>query len=142
MSSGPNCSRPKLLGFMKYSPKQYAAAFLEATKDKAVNKEKQVIKNFLNLIFKNGDWQYRRAILSEVEKSFLAKAGIRRVRIESPDPVQAGLKREVKNILDSDIIFSEKIDANLLAGLKILIDDELLIDATGKHAVDSMFVKN
>mgnify|MGYP003394656396 FL=1 len=64
---------------------------------------------------------------------------MRKVRIESAAPVSAQLKKEISEILGKKIVLEEKTRPDLLAGIKILVDDELLIDATGKRQLERIF---
>lgn len=124
---------------MRYTPKQYALALQAALQEKTVKERKNILRNFLRLIVKNKDLPRLNLITNEVERGERKTKGILKVEISSPHPPDEGFKTELKKILGKKIFFAEKIDPNLFAGLKILIEDETLIDATAKNQLAKIF---
>ena len=124
---------------MKYSSQQYADALLSALEGKADSDQKKVFRSFLGCISKNGDWFLLPTILRKVEKKHLSKAGLHKVDIS----VTSALSSEQKKIIDDVLQGKAKVDVSydpeLLAGVKIIVDHEILIDATGKHMVEQLF---
>ena len=126
---------------MRHSPKQYAQALLEALKDKPEREHKEIMKNFLVILAKNGDRSKLSSIIRDMEKGYLKEAGLKKVIIESPQPVSSKTKKEVEGILGKNIMVFEKINPELLAGIKILIDDTTLIDASAQSRINKIFNK-
>lgn len=124
---------------MRYSIKQYALALLTSLERKKGKERKKIICNFLNLLTGSGDQTKLELIIKEAEKTARRKRGIYKVELTSPTKISAKLKKEIEKIIGKKIIFAEKIDAEVSAGLKILIEDETLIDATAKSQIAKIF---
>lgn len=78
-------------------------------------------------------------IIKEAEKITRRKRGIYKIELTSPTKISIKLKKEIEKIIGEKIIFAEKIDTEVSAGLKILIEDEILIDATAKSQIAKIF---
>ena len=81
-------------------------------------------------------------ILAAYEKLSLRARGERKVRIESAGPVPEQVKKSIREIIGSKIQFEEAVNPALLAGVKILVDDELLIDASARRQLEKLFLKD
>ena len=124
---------------MRYRPAQYAEALHGALEGKPVAKRKDIIRRFIAMVARHRMSNKIGLIVSAYEKLVLHEGGMRKVRIESAAPVSAQLKKEISEILGKKIVLEEKTRPDLLAGIKILVDDELLIDATGKRQLERIF---
>lgn len=124
---------------MKYSARQYAAALLAATADKSEAEQKRTIRRLLALLSRNGDRTKTSTILRETQKQYFKNAGLRKVIVEAPESISSGLAKEIKQVLGKRAIVTEKINPALLAGVKILVDDELLIDASAETRLKRLF---
>lgn len=124
---------------MKHSPKQYAAALLSALDKKSVAEKKKTLHQFLSLMSRRGDSARLGLVVREVEKQYLRKKGLKKVFLESADPALPKIKKEVEEILGKNIILEEKINPTLLAGIKILVNDELLVDASAESQLRKLF---
>jgi len=126
---------------MKYTPRQYATAFWAAYKEAPEKEQKTIIRNFLTLLRKNRDWFWLERIMKEVKKLHYQESGLKEVEIETASP-QEMLRKEIENILGEKILWHEKVNAEVIAGVKILINDELLIDATAQGQLRKMLRKH
>lgn len=124
---------------MKYTSSQYAQALLETVYDKQDDKQKKIIRNFLIVVLKNGDWLRLPEILRKFEKLYLDQSRLHKVEIESAHPIPSRVEKEIQTILSDNIYIKKNLDANLYAGIKVLINNEVLIDATAKHLLEKMF---
>lgn len=124
---------------MRYSVKQCAAALVAALRQKPDSEQKKTVRRFLFLLRKHGLWQRRMFILKEAERQYLRERNASKVVIASAAPVAPKTRQEIKRIVGRNAFWQETIEPGLLAGLKILINDEMLIDATGKRQVERMF---
>lgn len=127
---------------MRYTNKQYAAAFLSALKDKSGKERTEILRRFLTLLQKNKDWPRLNLILREAEKFYLRKSGLKKVFLETAQPASPNVKKEVEKILGRKIVLSEKINPAILAGIKILVDDELLIDSSAQSRLRKLFSRS
>lgn len=123
---------------MKYSPRIYAAALVEALDGKSAEEQKNIAKRFWQTAARNRDKQKLGRILKEAEKIILKNTNTAKVQIESSEPVSTRTKHEIKDLLDKKVLFSEKTSPELFAGIKILINDELLIDATAQTRLSKL----
>lgn len=65
--------------------------------------------------------------------------GITEADIASAAPLSAERRRAIGRSLGKKAVVSETVDPRLLGGIRILIDDELLIDATASRRLADMF---
>ncbi len=124
---------------MKYSPRQYAESLYLALDKKSDRQRRDLWKRVLLLLRRNGDMAKLPAILRSFEKVYLEKEGLQKVEIETVSPLSADLEKEIKNILGKKLLISKKLNPGLLAGLTIMINDEILIDASAKRQLDNIF---
>lgn len=123
---------------MKYSNKQYTEALWQALSGKSSTKQKEIIKAFVKLLSRSGDFCRLPLIVQKLEKKYRADQDISKVNIEYPDKTIPAIKKQIKNILGKKIIWEEKTNPALFAGVKIVINDEILVDATAKRQLDQM----
>jgi len=141
---------------MKYLPGHYAKALYEALEGqdkedrggiagKRGRADEAMLKRFVGIVRKNGDGKSLNTILARYEKIYLEKKGLKKIEIESASPISAAIKAEIEKAggdaaTSGKIILSEKVNPELLAGLKLLVNDTLLIDATGRTRIKKLFV--
>ena len=123
---------------MKYTIRQYAEALNSALKGKEAAERKKVVGRFLNILRKHRDSARLGRILKEVELLYLKESGLRKVRVEAASPVTDDIRQKVKEILGGKIYLEEEVNPELLAGLRILVDEELFIDASAKRRIGEM----
>ncbi len=126
---------------MKYTIKQYAQAIFEALEDKSEKEQKEITARFLKLLIKNGDWKWHVTLLKALEKLILKKKGLKKVFAEAPREISEALILEIEKIFGGKIYFLQKTNQSLHGGIKILVDDEILIDASAKSRIDKLFLK-
>lgn len=126
---------------MKYTIYTYVKALLDCIENKSEQERKENIRRFLFFLQKNKDLSKLPAIVREFEKKYLNKIGFKKVYLESASPVSEETINKIQNILGKDIFFIKKINYDLLAGIKILINDEFLIDSTAKRHLNNFFKK-
>lgn len=110
---------------MKYKGKIYAEALANAILDKKLD-EKKVIHNFLGLLEKNQDVKKAEEIIVLAQKLLLKKTGHKKVVLETARKINA--KDSMKSFFKNGDIVEEKINPALVAGIKIIIDNERQLD--------------
>lgn len=116
---------------MKYTTKMYANAFCDvATDAKNTANADKYIKNLLLLVKSNRDQKKLKDILSVVEKIIIKKTGGRKLTIESARPLTQALERTIKSIAKPTDIVERKINNQLIAGIKVNINDEFMLDGS------------
>ncbi len=124
---------------MKYRIAQYAQALHAALKDAPASKQKETMRRFAALLTRHRMSGKSDLIVGSYEKIILSEGGVRKVSIESAAPMSERLKKEIGEIMGKKIVVEEKTRPDLLAGIKILVDDELLIDASARRQIERIF---
>jgi F0F1-type ATP synthase delta subunit len=132
---------------MKYSVHDYAKALDEAIADSAagpVAKKEAVVKNFLTLIRRNNDESRMKKILEEAARLARGRnrgqvGAIRQVTIQSARPLSKAQEKMLAGFLGADDVVDYEIDPELVAGVKIIVNDEMQFDGTMKAKLDNLF---
>ena len=120
---------------MKPKAKFYAAALVRVMVSKK-NNEKKITDNFFALLQKNGDIKKAKEIIFLAEDIYVKKAGGRRVTVETARKIDhAGLK----GITKKGDILEEKINPNLIAGVKIVVNGERQLDFSLHKKLNDIF---
>jgi len=122
---------------MKYSVNTYAKALAEAAADPKTDDAK-IMRNFLAIVRKNGDEAHLRAIVHAAERMLWEKTGVRKITVESARALLKPAHTLVKDILKPRDVVEEKIDPSLIAGVKIIVNEELQFDGSLKGRLDHM----
>ncbi len=114
---------------MNYTPKIYAKAFFEAafSLKNGVDTDK-LVKNLLIQVKLNRDQRKLKDILFAFEKMAIKKKGGRKLTIETARPLSSRNEKMVESLAKDNDIIERKINSRLVAGIKININDELLLD--------------
>jgi len=128
---------------MKYPAHIYAKALAEVIGDpsrKISEKETAaIVKNFLELVRANGDESHLRKILEEAARFARGKAGIRKVSVESARALSTAQEKEVAKFLTAADVVERTIDPALIAGIRILVNDEMQFDGSLRGKLDKVF---
>lgn len=125
---------------MNYAPKTYALAFYEAISSAKNSAEAdRCIKNFLILVKNNRNQKKIKDILFIIEKLIIKKEGGRKLLIESARPLSRANEKIIQSLLKPTDIVEKKINSDLIAGIKININDELLLDGSFATKIKKMF---
>ncbi len=123
---------------MKYSVSDYAKALdgaVAAPKaDDAAN-----AKNFLALLRRHGDGSRLEKILDEAARLARGKHGVREVTIASARPLTASQAIAAKKFLKPGDMATYALDPALVAGVKIVVNDEMQFDGSLKSKLDALF---
>jgi F0F1-type ATP synthase delta subunit len=125
---------------MKYPAHIYAKALAEAivgTKGKAA--EDAVVKNFIALVRRNGDEAHIRKLVEEAARMVRGRMGVRKVTIETARTPSGAQKKTLEQFIKAGDVVEERIDPALVAGVKIILDDELQFDGSLKGKLDTIF---
>jgi F0F1-type ATP synthase delta subunit len=114
---------------VKYSSKIYAQLLVELIEEK----KDSVVEKFFELLKKNGDLKKSKEIISLVGKMLLKKQGGRKIIIETARP------QKIQNIATERDSVEEKVNPELIAGVKITVDDEKQLDYSLKNKLDQIF---
>lgn len=124
---------------MKYLPQIYARAFSEIAADSSADKKANIlIKNFLNLIKKNNDQHLLKKIYEQTEKIVREKSGKKKIILETARNIK-NLNKVIKKIAKKGDIVEEKNNPGLLAGIKIIVNEEMQFDGSIKNKIKNLF---
>lgn len=101
---------------MKYQAKIYAKALADLLSS---NKEDEIVDNFLKLLEKNRDMSKAGKIIELARNIYAKKSGKKIITIETA--------RKIGKIIKGDIV-EEKITPELIAGVRITINNEKQLD--------------
>ncbi len=120
---------------MKYPAHIYAKALVAvlADTDKTGAEEARIAENFLALVRKSGDEMYLRKILEEASRFARGKGGVRKVTVESARVLTKAQHDDVSRFIKKEDVVEERVDASLIAGIKITLNDELQFDGSLKN---------
>jgi F0F1-type ATP synthase delta subunit len=123
---------------MKYPALIYAKALAAIAIDPKANSG-EVTKNFMALLRKNGDESHARKIVEETARIFRRTSGLRKVTIESARPLSKKQKNALAGILKKDDDVEERVNPDLIAGIRIIMNDEMQFDGSMKKKLDAIF---
>jgi F0F1-type ATP synthase delta subunit len=124
---------------MNYPTHIYAKALVEVlsdTKHAGSADDAAIAKNFLELVRKNGDEGHLRKILEEASRFARGHSGVRKVTIESARALAPAQRKEVEHLIKQGDVVEERIDPDLIAGIKIILNDELQFDGSLKNKLN------
>ena len=113
---------------MRYSPSQYAKAFITVLDLVPKSKEKAACRALTRLAKKNGDGRELDTIVQEAERFLARKKGGQSVVIESARAILPRSRKELLLRFGKNDIVREKISSELVAGIKVTIDGEKELD--------------
>ena len=127
---------------MKYPGYTYAKALAEVISGAASMSEKEkdaIAKNFIDLVRKNGDEPHLRKIVEEAARLTRGKRGVRKVTVASARELSAAQEKALKPFMKESDVVERSIDPELVAGVKLVIDDELQYDGSLRGKLDKLF---
>lgn len=123
---------------MKYSAQHYAEALFETLEDVSGERRRGALEGFLRTLRRNRDVGRLNQILRHYEKIYLLRKGMVKVKIETPESPSDGLKRSIEKAIGKPVVFTERRNPKLLAGVVITLNDAILIDASASTKLDSL----
>ena len=123
---------------MKIKPKIYARVLVDVMMSKKnTGNEKKIVDNFLKLLKKNVDVKNAMEIIRLAEVFILQKTGNKKITLETARDI--GRKNIFKEIVRRHDIVEEKIDPELIAGIRITVNGEKQLDFSLKNKLDKIF---
>lgn len=122
----------------KLKSKMYAKALVSLILDeKNLGNEKKIIDNFIKLLQKNGDTKRIEEIISLAENLFSKRTGKRKVILEMARKIDT--KNLVKQFLKEGDLLEEKINTELIAGIKIIVNNNQQLDFSLQKKLQEIF---
>jgi F0F1-type ATP synthase delta subunit len=111
---------------MKYKSRDYAKTLVEIMlkeKDSA-----KMVAGFLAFVKKNRDDKKLMEILKLAEKLYFKKTGNKKIMLETARPFNFKNSDLINNLVKKGDIVVEKINKELIAGVKIVVNEERQLD--------------
>ena len=124
---------------MKYSLKNYGQSLAEAILENQGVQKDAVAKNFMRMLEKNGDEVHAGKIVREAERILRRVDRVRSVTIEAARPLSAGAKKSLAGFVKSGDVVDYRVNPELVAGVRIIIDDEREFDGSLRGKLDKLF---
>ena len=124
---------------MKYQSQLYAKALTDILEKASKKEEGRILKNFVGLIFKNGDVIFAEKILSAVKKEIVKKKEGKIVEVSLARDLSEKLKKELTRNFSAkdDVRFSH--DPSLIAGARITINGSEELNNSFQFRLNQMF---
>ncbi len=124
---------------MRYSSRSLARAFVAAVEAAPHSKGDMLVKNFALLLKRSRLLKESKVILDEIERFIVLGRGGRRVSLSTAVPLSQQYRKEITKHLKKEDLVREKVDPRCVAGLKVVIDDEVVIDGTLGRKLAKLF---
>ena len=125
---------------MRYPADTYAKALLASLEGKSGEEQQSIMRRFLAAVKKFGDEKNLPKILVAFELLTVKRNGGREVVMESAREIPATLRKELEARFKSEDLIRERINPSLIAGIRILIDGEWMVDASLKRRLEKLFI--
>ena len=123
---------------MRYTNAQYAEALFEALEGLKGEKRTLAIKRFFEMLQRNHATSRMGRIIEQFEKHSLKAHNMVKVEVQSASPLTDEIREQIRKGLKKDVVLDEVVDPELLAGIKMVVNNEILIDASAKRHIESM----
>lgn len=127
---------------MKYPAHIYARALagvIAEVKGRSEKEQDAIVAHFIALVRKSGDEAHLRKIVEEAARFVRGKSGVRKVTIETARLPGAAQRKALQHFIKSGDVVEENIDPELVAGVKIIVNDEQQLDGSLKGKLDKLF---
>ncbi|MFA6190288.1 MAG: F0F1 ATP synthase subunit delta [Candidatus Staskawiczbacteria bacterium] len=121
--------------------KLYAKALAEILSKKggvSATEEKKIVNNFVKFLEKNGQIGRSKEILELAENLLLAKQGKRKITFETARAITTSQKKVLEKVINKGDIVKEKINPQLIAGIKIIINNSQQFDASMQSKLNNI----
>ena len=124
---------------MKIKSKIYAEALAELmTEKKTADEENKISERFLKFVEKNGDLNKLKEIVALAEDLFIKKTGRRKIIVETARKTKTKQRELIDSIAQKGDIVNERINPEIIAGIKITINDDQL-DLSMQKKIQNLF---
>ena len=120
--------------------KLYAKALAEIlSKENSAAQGKKIIDNFLKLLAKTGQEKKAKVILDLAEEMLLEKQGKRKIIFQTARKMTESQKKILQAFVKNGDIVKEKINPEIIAGIKIIINNNRQFDASMLSKLQKIF---
>ena len=123
---------------MKYTTKDYANALVELLSDKKMT-DKKVSQGFIKLLERQNDLKKSKEIIELAEFLLAKKNKKKSITFETARKLSDSQKKILSKLTENGDIIKEKINPELMAGVKIIVDNEKQLDQTLLKKINNLF---
>ena len=123
---------------MTYTPEIYARAVRETVASAPANDRDAILKRFVHAAARRGDARKLPAVVKELERSEVHAKGGRMITIEFARPLGGGTSK-FENLLKPADHLEVRANSDLVAGVRVTIDDERELDFSLARRLNKMF---
>jgi F0F1-type ATP synthase delta subunit len=120
--------------------KSYAKALAEVINSGKVD-DKKIVSNFTKFLISSGYISKAKEILDLAEDFILAKNKNRRITIETARKATINQKKMLERFVKSGDVVKEKVNPELIAGVKIIINDSKQFDSSLQSKLQNIYVR-
>ena len=120
--------------------KSYAKALAEVINSGKVD-DKKIASNFTKFLISSGYISKAKEILDLAEDFILAKNKNRRITIETARKATINQKKMLERFVKSGDVVKEKVNPELIAGVKIIINDSKQFDSSLQSKLQNIYVR-
>jgi F0F1-type ATP synthase delta subunit len=118
----------------KNKTKLYAKALAEIIsaekKTEGPERSRRIVNNFVKILINAGLERKSKEILDLAEDMLLVKNGKRKITFETARKITSSQQKMLDNVVKKGDIVNEKINPELIAGIKIIINESKQFDAS------------
>jgi F0F1-type ATP synthase delta subunit len=123
---------------MKYTTKGYANALVELLSDKKIT-DKKISQGFIKLLERQNDFKKSKEIIDLAEFLLAKKNKKKSITFETARKLSESQRKILLKSTEKGDIIKEKINPELIAGVKIIVDNEKQLDQTLLKKINSLF---
>lgn len=123
---------------MRYKPRYYAKAFLLAASEKGADVS-VLAANLQKTLGRNKDSRKLPNILREIEILEREERGEQKIVAEVAGGASASLTNKIKKAFGLPCTITLRENRELIAGMRIIVNDEVMIDGSAKKRIDNIF---
>jgi F0F1-type ATP synthase delta subunit len=122
---------------MKYKIRDYAEALAEILSEAHAD-DKKVLQGFIKLLERQNDLKKSKEIIDLAEFLLAKKNRKKSVVFETARELSDSQKKSLLSLTEKGDIIKEKINPELIAGVKIIIDNEKQLDQTLLNKINKL----
>ncbi len=120
---------------MKYPPHIYADAFLSLMETHPEEKNK-IMAGLIRTLNVSGDIGNAEKVIASIEEKIARKEGRVKIKVYAARILHESLLDKIKNAFGNEALVHQVIDPEIIAGVKLVVNDEIMIDATLKKKLE------
>jgi len=123
---------------MKYKVKDYATALAEILSENKFS-DKKISQGLIKLLERQNDLKKSKEIIDLAEFLLAKKNNKKSITFETARELSASQRKILLKSTEKGDIITEKINPELIAGVKIIVDDEKQLDQTLLKKINKLF---